>query len=558
MAKPLFRKVLPVGKKFHLFLFHSQFSERDRLWVKDVVKGIEYLGYVCGSSDHYDACLSVYDNIAKSIEVSNALGFVISQNSVEDKVFINNIEIAVMYTFKSSKHDLSIVPILLDDCTVPNCLLNCTHLILQGQSPLCPSIIRVLESQGCTSSEGESDDDLQQLHKALEQKLANKDIRKQKKFRHLCQKSGISQLIGQMGTPTMHESLMKGCGVEIEEKKMILAWDRFDNIFHQSNDTLISIVKFNQNNIVRSITVNLTKEGLENFCRLKRDEEQNLVNFIEQSVNCDFSGDYASTTYNVHFQGHLNYEIMHRMNNVMRKVYLENFRTRSSEFTSFKKRKQTFCNWPHSKKLATILSKAGFIYSGEQNTVTCHSCNQSLYGVSGQTQTAYELLLEHCTWNSDCSFLRAHGIQELTSSDKNPYVDDHSFNLNTRIANNKSALQKHPILFKAEALAISGLVVFTTNESNIGIRCVYCSFMGTNMRSMDDVEKSHVLYSGTKCPHLVETIGTKEIEDLLHRQRRSKYTSSFTLDTVLIRADQLQIKGNVFLPLPHLDNFFHL
>ncbi|VDI03744.1 Hypothetical predicted protein [Mytilus galloprovincialis] len=536
-------------------MFNDRKSELDRLWISDVIKNLQYYGYKGGCiSDDFDIEISVFKNIQRKVKQSIITAFVISENSLKSKSFTNYMEIAVMLITESDEEN-SMVPILLNDSEMPICLHNYHPLIVTNRrEDWWPKLLRVLETHACSSSSGESDEDIRNLIEVCKKTLATKSIKKQKKFRQLCRQSGISQFTSQMGTRTMHVSLLKGCGVEIVEQCLILKWDRFENIMIENRDTLVSIVHFNQTCTLREVVINLTEEGHDKLIKGCPIWQSNLTTFIEKSLNYDFvTGTDDRMTYNVKFEGHTNYALLHSVNNIVRNLYLENFKARCALLNTTKKRIETFKNWPYDKRQTLIFAEAGFIYTGNLDTVTCYACNQSLYGIRKTTNRDH-LVRQHVQWSSNCSFLnnqsdrfvldllkqkwRSHSISDAKAS-YSPYSCDAKHTLNQRTFDNDITIKKYNFNINALSLAKAGFIIVSPTKPDIGVVCVECNYIKYGFEDINELEFCHLMWSGERCPFLLKTKGIQAIQQFRKdNDLRVQYKSSVSFKTIMINRNQ--------------------
>ncbi|XP_063409652.1 uncharacterized protein LOC134692938 [Mytilus trossulus] len=547
--------LLPFQKSYHIFMFNDRKSELDRLWVSDVIKNLEYYGFKGGCiSDDFDIEISVFKNIQRKIKQSIITAFVISENSLKSKSFTNNMENAVMLITESDEEH-AMVPILLNDSEMPICLRNYHPLIVTDRrEDWWPKLLRVLENHIlCSSSSGESDEDIRNLIEECKKTLAIKSIKKQKKFRQLCKQSGISQFTSQMGTRTMHASLLKGCGVEIVDQCLILKWDRFENVMIENRDTLVSIVHFNQACTLREVVINLTEEGHDKLIKGCPIWQSNLTTFIEKSLNYDFyTGIDDRMTYDVKFEGHTNYALLHSVNNIVRNLYLENFKARCCQLDTTEKRIETFKNWPYDKRQILIFAEAGFIYTGHLDTVTCYACNQSLYGSSKEDRDS--LMGQHVQWSSDCSFLniqtdsivldllkqkrRSQSILDATDS-YSPYACDDKMTLSQITRTNESAIIEYNLNINGTMLAEIGFTIVSPTEPDVGVVCSECNYIKYGFKDIHELESCHLMWSGEQCQFLIRTKGIKAIQIFREdNDLRIQYKSSVSFKTIMINRNQ--------------------
>lgn len=539
---------LPFGKTYHIFFFNEWF-QHDKDWTHNVIERLEYCGYVSGCiTDDFEPALSVFENVKQKVIQSISVAFVISEKSVKSKAFIHHLENAVLFTI-DSEDSKPMLPILLDEnISIPNCLRNYQPLyITDDNKKWWKSLLKVLESYSYSSSSGESDEELNNMFEQLETMLAQKSIRQQKKFRQKCRQSGISQLTSQMGTRCLHVGLLKGCGVEIVEQNMILKWDRFENVMLENRDTLVKIVNFNQECRIREVTINLTKDGQEKIIDGLSEWNDKFVKFIEHSLNYEFSrGNFDRMTYNVRFEGHTSYALLHSMINIARNIYLNTYKSHCSKFDTIEKRIETFHNWPYDRNVVQALVEAGYVYTGELDTVVCFSCNQSLFGINA-TQTREHLLWDHILWSEDCTFLNNSNdniiqslIMEVKSSygkdSVNPYIPKDTYTLYEKTIINHRILRTFDTPFNAFMLAKIGFVIAASNKMDFGVLCEDCNYMRYGVKSIPDLEYHHMLWSGEECPFLVRRKGIKAIQQFKRdNELRVQYKSSISFKSILIK-----------------------
>lgn len=551
-------RFLPIGKKYHIFFFNEHF-QRDKEWSSNVVKRLESYGYNSGSiTDDFDSGLSIFENIEQKVEHSMAIAFVISEKSLKSRAFIHHVENAVLFVIDSEDYK-KMLPILLDEnIKRPNCLRNYEPLlIIEDNDRWWQHLVKVLEMNSSLSSSGESDEEVKGLVQQIMTTMTKKSFKKQKKFRNMCKESGIAQLTSQMGTCSVHTGLMKGCGVEIVEKTMILKWDRFENVMIENRDTLANIVNFNKNCVLREVTFNFTKEGQARLIERIVEWKDELVKFIENSLNYDFyGGNFDKMTYNVIIEGHSDYSFLHLMNNVARNIYIDNYKYRSSQFDTVEKRIETFRNWPYKKNGIQPLVEAGFIYTGELDTVVCFSCNQSLFGIGHDTnETKEELLIQHLLWSGDCTFLNQHegrsvqslirmksSIEKLAWNPYNPfvYMSQLPRTLYERTKINHRLLRKIHLPFNALMLAKIGFIILSVKNMSFDVICVDCNFMTNGAsKSITDLEFQHMMLSGEDCPFLLKRKGIEAIQQFKRdNDLRVQYRTSISLKSIMINRNQ--------------------
>lgn len=129
MATASYTKFLPFGKQYHIFFFHANHASKDREWTTDTIKELERYGYIGAcNSFHFDSSVSVVENVLQVLGKSKALAFVLSQISTNCKSFVSNMDRTVTYMIQQEMKK-SIVPVLIDDCNVPLCLVHYEPLV---------------------------------------------------------------------------------------------------------------------------------------------------------------------------------------------------------------------------------------------------------------------------------------------------------------------------------------------------------------------------------------------------------------------------------------------
>lgn len=180
-----YRHHLPYGTINHIFFLNDD-SESDSCWVKKVIESLNVLGYSSGcitDNFNFEQPNSIFMNIETKIKQSATFAFVISQNSEKSKKFRHLIENAVLLVIQSYD-DTTLLPILLDNTEIPNCLLNIQPLNAIGsRKKWWPKLMSVIEIHCSFSSSEESDEDLKVLQEQIYNTLTLKSKRKQEKFR---------------------------------------------------------------------------------------------------------------------------------------------------------------------------------------------------------------------------------------------------------------------------------------------------------------------------------------------------------------------------------------
>lgn len=75
----------------------------------------------------------------------------------------------------------SILPVLVEDCDIPQCLDHYEPLFAYDErNHWWPKLLRVLSFENPSSSSGESDEELKEMHDKFMKLLSEKSVRKQK------------------------------------------------------------------------------------------------------------------------------------------------------------------------------------------------------------------------------------------------------------------------------------------------------------------------------------------------------------------------------------------
>ncbi|XP_061197461.1 uncharacterized protein LOC133205638 [Saccostrea echinata] len=401
-------KFLPYGKRYHIFFFHGS-SERDCEWIRDIIEQIESQRYICGCT-YFDfkSHLSFFDNIGLVVKQAVVIAFILSHESTKSEVFLNLVDNAAMYILRQKREKpVPMIPVLLDDCEIPQCLISYEPLVASDErNHWWPKLMNVLDIENSSWSGGESDKKLKYHFNCIMEEIKNdSSMEKEKQFQKLLIESGIVYYTGQFGSRKTAKILRGGCGIKINSQSLVIEWEMFVNIMSKSEEALIEIEALNKEVKIKNIIINLTKEGEDKLLKYCVENLKKIVKFFEHSLNYDFyKTEYDRMTYNVDFQGHTGYDLLNLANNLARNLYLGNFQKRTIEFNSLDKRIKTFDTSPFESEQSNILAKAGFIYSGVSDTITCHCCNQSLFG-RFEDDSESVMIAHHSRWNTDCQYL---------------------------------------------------------------------------------------------------------------------------------------------------------
>lgn len=149
------------------------------------------------------------------------LAVVLSQVSTKSEIFKFYLESTIMYLLHKKLNKV-IVPLLINDCDVPQCLVHFEPLMaFEDKNKWLPKLLRVLDLENMSSSSAESDDELSEAHDKLLKILAEKNFRKQKIFRkNVRNLFCLHILAGQADVQDVHKSRNSDDAiVEIEKLK---------------------------------------------------------------------------------------------------------------------------------------------------------------------------------------------------------------------------------------------------------------------------------------------------------------------------------------------------
>lgn len=117
-----------------------------------------------------------------------------------------------MYIIKKQL-ERPMMPILLDDSDVPECLITFEPLnVFNERKYWWPKLLNALVAEIPSSSSEESDEELANLHDKLINLLPEKNKRKQKRFRNMCKQSGLSNFMGHAKGKETNGGLTDNCG----------------------------------------------------------------------------------------------------------------------------------------------------------------------------------------------------------------------------------------------------------------------------------------------------------------------------------------------------------
>lgn len=304
----------------------------------------------------------------------------------------------------------------------------------------------------------------------------------------------------------------------------------------KSEDAMAEIGKLNKEVKITDIKLDLTEEGENKLFTYCKRNHKKLVSFLERSVNFNCYGDkYDRITYKVKFNGRVNYELLHLINNIARNLFLDKFKERSIDFESCEKRVRTFDSYPGHGEFIHEMAEAGFIYSGSSNICTCYSCNQSIYGDFDRSETSEDSMIrDHIMWNTDCEHLKKHYQVPADIKPATLFYNDIKDLCSTTESRMQLSLTRTTNIELATELANLGFVVIAeygtdTLTSCFKCQCNYWLHEDTDFKKqLEQLEKDHLLYSGNNCPFLADEKG------ILESQRETHYKSSIILNLVMI------------------------
>lgn len=288
MAMLLEPKFLPYGKDFHVFIFHA-FSPNDMEWTFNIIEELESYRFTGGCNGlHFDPSVSLFSNISKTVNKSMVLVVVLSMFSTNSEILKFYLENTIMYLLQKKLNKV-IVPLLINDCEIPQCLIHYEPLTAcDDKIKWLPKLLRVLDLENPSSSSGESDEELSETHDKLLKILAEKNFRKQKRFRKICQKSGLSTYIGRTGSKMskMSTSLTTACGIEVSSHtSLVIKWDIFVNVVENCYDAVAEIEKLKNKVKIKEIKFDFTKvdgDDISKYCEINHEK---IIKFFECFLN---------------------------------------------------------------------------------------------------------------------------------------------------------------------------------------------------------------------------------------------------------------------------------
>lgn len=412
-------------------------------------------------------------------------------------------------------------------------------------------------------------DEILQLQTQLCGRLENSSLQTRMEFLRMNSTSGIFSYIGQMGLNNVHKLLMQGCGINVTHDLISLKWKTFEQNLICNSITLSDIVNFGKFVGIRRISIKFDKESYDNIEKhYGKDWQKLLVMFAENIMKKRFhESDDQVITYQININGRVGPSAENFINDTGRSIFLDNCELHKEHFQELTNRLQTYENWPsHLITKPLELAKAGFIYSGHGDTVTCFSCNQSYSGVDnlGNPSTYQEALINHCYWNQDCDFLKAvPEYQDVqTSADdirkfrQQTGVDRASVIFHTtsaRLSTFDSSLPKLRCLDFAKA----GFYQTSFATDCFSISCFSCAVHMYSVKLSQDPWIEHVRWS-PKCQYILTRRGQQFVESILRvlaAENEGDVHTEVVIETFVLKTDRKDSeKEHVLKPCSYIEN----
>ena len=392
---------------------------------------------------------------------------------------------------------------------------------------------------GDLPQEGETNTDLEEINcfqNQLCRKLESSSIQTKMKFSQMNSSSGLFPYIGQMGLNNVHKILMNGCGMTVRKDMISLEWKTFEQNLMRSTITLADIVNFSKFVGIKRISIKFNKETHDAIERHYGRNWQNLlVTFAERILQRRFTHqDREMLTYHVCMNGKPGKAVKHAINKTGRKLFLNNFRDHSEDYSALDARLRTYRNWPYSSQVKPIdLASAGFIYSGHEDTVTCFSCNQSLFGqmdisklgfgLKSSDTSGFDLILNHLYWNDNCAFLKSRPDYEqlkrmINALRATNFSDDEDGFLFANCATRFSTFDKDLPKLACLEFARAGFYQMVNEKENLSVVCYCCGIKINSVRLSQDPWIEHIRWN-RNCKHVMDKKGNGFIKGVLHALR---------------------------------------
>ena len=379
---------------------------------------------------------------------------------------------------------------------------------------------KFLRGSDSLEEDEESNTELKELESLMTQlckRLESASYRNKLKFSQMNSNSGLFWYIGQMGLNNVHKMLMTGCGINVQNDILSLEWKTFEENLMHSAVTLADIVNFSKFIGIKRIAIKFNKETHDAIEKHYGESWQLLVEFAERILKHRFYPQGKEMlTYHVCINGNPGTGTCYAMNQTGRKLFLDNFRGQREYYSDLDARLKTYHSWPYSSIVKPIdLAKAGFIYSGHEDTITCFSCNQSVYNTKAESQLTN--IMVHVQWNDNCVFLKSlPSYKEVRRKLKSQQIlDDKDFTkLSIRFSTFDKDLPKGVCLEFARA----GFYQSIKEKENLGIVCYSCGIKLSYIRLAQDPWIEHIRWN-RNCQHVLKKRGKGFIKGILHALR---------------------------------------
>ncbi|XP_052089227.1 toll-like receptor 6 [Mytilus californianus] len=153
--RPIERRVLPDGKKFHVFI---SYSKSDRSWVGTVIEHLQS-DYNLKCFDHSTDFIprqTITKNIEHAITTkcmtkSVKTMFILTKEYSESYWCQYEIEFAILKLFTEMKENV-IIPVLKEECEIPGYLRSFTYINVTGDMNVwLPKLALAIEAEGVVS-----------------------------------------------------------------------------------------------------------------------------------------------------------------------------------------------------------------------------------------------------------------------------------------------------------------------------------------------------------------------------------------------------------------------
>ena len=179
------------------------------------------------------------------------------------------------------------------------------------------------------------------------------------------------------------------------------------------------------------------------------------------------------------------------------------------------------------------MASAGFIYSGHEDTVTCFSCNQSLFGqmdisklgfgLKSSDTSGFDLILNHLYWNDNCAFLKPRPDYEqlkrmINALRATEFSDDEDRFLFANCATRFSTFDRDLPKLTCLEFARAGFYQMVNEKENLSIVCYSYGIKINSVRLSQDPWIEHIRWN-RNCKHVIDKKGNGLIKGVLHALR---------------------------------------